>query len=47
MGRIVELTAIVIIVAYVAANGASFAKVIRAIGDAYAKAVSTLMSGTD
>jgi len=46
MGRIVEMTAIVIIVAYVAANGGSFASVIGAIGDAYAKAVAALMGKT-
>lgn len=46
VSRIVELTAVVIIVAYVAANGGSFATVIGAIADAYSKAVGALMSGT-
>lgn len=46
MGRIVELTALVIIIAYVAANGNSFATVLSAIGEAYSKAVASLMGGT-
>lgn len=46
MGKIIEATALVIIVAYVAANGDSFAQVITAIGDTYSKAVSALMGGT-
>lgn len=46
MGRIVELTALVIIIAYVAANGGSFATVIEAIGAAYSSAVGSLMKGT-
>lgn len=45
MGRIVEATALVIIVAYVAANGDDFAQVISAIGGAYSRAVSALLGG--
>lgn len=45
MGRLVELTAVVIIVAYIAANGSDFAKVIGSLGAAYSTAVRALLSG--
>lgn len=45
MGRFVELTAVVIIVAYIAANGSDFATVITSLGNAYSKAVKSLLSG--
>jgi hypothetical protein len=44
VGRIVELTAVVLIAAYVARHGSDFSAVINAIGSAYSGAINAFLS---